>query len=93
MGKDAGPTRGFVASLGVGPRATISTLKIGYPRIQALSQDEGQDGRSCAPMYPVAPAPAPWLRAAPKPPHVHGGGLYGLRVIKVNKYPLATRPS
>jgi hypothetical protein len=36
-------------------------------RIQALSQDEWQDGRSCAPTYPVAPAPAFWLRIAPEP--------------------------
>jgi hypothetical protein len=40
MGKDAGPTRVFAASPGVGLGATVGTLNIGYPRIQALSQGE-----------------------------------------------------
>jgi hypothetical protein len=69
-GKDAGPTHGFTASHGVGPGATVDSLKAEYPHIQALSQDKGQDGRSFAPTCPVAPAPASWLRAAPEPPCV-----------------------
>jgi hypothetical protein len=32
-GKDAGPTRGFVASPRVGQGATVGTLKTGYPRV------------------------------------------------------------
>jgi hypothetical protein len=30
-GKDVGPTRGFAASPGVDPGATVGTLKTGYP--------------------------------------------------------------
>jgi hypothetical protein len=52
----------------VGLGATVGTLKTGYPHIQALSQDEGQDGRSFAPTCLMAPAPASWLKAAPEPP-------------------------
>jgi hypothetical protein len=37
-----GPTCGFTASLEVGPRASVGTLKTEYPRIQALNQDEEQ---------------------------------------------------
>jgi hypothetical protein len=40
-GKDNGPTHRFTTSPRVGPGATIGTLKTGYPRLQALSQDEG----------------------------------------------------
>jgi hypothetical protein len=57
MRKNAGPTRGFVASLGVGPGATVGTVKIGYPRVQAPSQDERQDGRACPRVT--------WLRLLP----------------------------
>jgi hypothetical protein len=45
--KDVGPTHGFVASLGVGPGATIDTLRTGYPCVQASSQDNGSG--SCFP--------------------------------------------
>jgi hypothetical protein len=50
--------------------AYVNTLKTEYPRMQALSQDEGQDGRSCAPTCPVALAPASWLKVALEPPRV-----------------------
>jgi hypothetical protein len=40
--KELGPTCGFTASLVVGPGASVGTLKIGYPHIQALSQDNKQ---------------------------------------------------
>jgi hypothetical protein len=46
-GKDAGPTHGFVASPGVGQGVTVGTLKTGYPRVQAPSIDERQDGHTC----------------------------------------------
>jgi hypothetical protein len=35
-----GPTCGFAASPKVGPVASVDTLKTGYPRIQALSEDK-----------------------------------------------------
>jgi hypothetical protein len=78
-GKDAGPTRGFTASPGVGPGATVGTLKTGYPCVQAPSQDERQDGRTCrvfhgsrllaqgssgAAMCLVAPAPTTRARGS-----------------------------
>jgi hypothetical protein len=53
MGKDVGPTRGFVASPEVGPGATVGTLRTGYPRVQAPSQDKRQGGRAC----PCVPRP------------------------------------
>jgi hypothetical protein len=83
--KDVGPTHGFTASPKVGPGATIDTLQTGFPCIQALSWDKGQDVRSCTPvclvtldpdswlgaaMCPVAPAPTCWFGAASEPPHV-----------------------
>jgi hypothetical protein len=40
MGKDVGPTHGFVASLGVGPEATVGTLKIGYLVYKLQVKDE-----------------------------------------------------
>jgi hypothetical protein len=40
-GKGCWPTRGFVASPGVGLRATVGTLRTGYLRVQAPSQDNG----------------------------------------------------
>jgi hypothetical protein len=40
------------------PRGTtVGTLKTGYPRVQAPSQDERQDGRACPRV--------PWLRLPP----------------------------
>jgi hypothetical protein len=36
------PTCGFAASTKVGPGASVGTLKTGYLRIQALSQDKEQ---------------------------------------------------
>jgi hypothetical protein len=48
----------------------VGTLKTRYLRIQALRQDEEQDGRSCVPTCPIAPALASWLRATPEPPRV-----------------------
>jgi hypothetical protein len=47
-----GFTCGFAASPEVGPGATVGTLQAGYPRVQALSQDEGQDVRSHVPICP-----------------------------------------
>jgi hypothetical protein len=41
--KDVGPTREFAASPEVGSGATLGTPQTGYPCIQALSQDDGQD--------------------------------------------------
>jgi hypothetical protein len=41
-GKDVGPTHGLAASPGVGPGATVGTLRTGYPRVQAPSQDKSQ---------------------------------------------------
>jgi hypothetical protein len=70
-GKDVGPTCGFATSPGVGPGATVSTLRIRYPRIQAPSQDKRQGVPAC----PKAPSPASWLRAAPGPPRVPGSCL------------------
>jgi hypothetical protein len=43
-----GPTCGFAVSPNVGSGASVGTLKIGYPRIQALSQDKEQDVHPCA---------------------------------------------
>jgi hypothetical protein len=68
--KDVGPTHGFTASPKVGPGATIDTLQTGFPCIQALSWDEGQDVRSCTPVCLVTLAPDSWLGAAPGPPCV-----------------------
>jgi hypothetical protein len=45
-GNDAGPTCRFAASPEVGLGATVGTLKIGYPRIQAPSPDERRDERT-----------------------------------------------
>jgi hypothetical protein len=56
------------ASVALNIATLVGTLNTGYPRMQALSQDEGRDGRSCAPTCPVALAPASQLRAAPEPP-------------------------
>jgi hypothetical protein len=68
--KDAGPTSGFATSPEVGPGDIVGTLQTGYPRIQALSQDKGQDICSRVPTCPVPPALASWLMAALEPPHV-----------------------
>jgi hypothetical protein len=51
--KDVGPTRGFAATSEVGPGATVSTLPTGYPCIQALNQDKGQDMCPHALMCPL----------------------------------------
>jgi hypothetical protein len=67
--KDVGPTRGFVASPGVGPGATVGTMRTGYPCVQALSQDKRQ-GRACVLACPRAPAPASRLSAALGPSRV-----------------------
>jgi hypothetical protein len=146
--KDVGPTRGFAASPGVGPGATVDTLKTRYPCVQALSQDERQDRRVCSRvpwlrlphpgsgelrscLVPHGPgsrlldhgssraamclmAPAPTTRPRGSSGTTKGplgcssrllaqgnsgaalcpvGGLYEMQAIKVNKYPLATRPS
>jgi hypothetical protein len=42
MRKNAGPTRGFLASPGVGPGATVGTVKIGYPayKLQVKTKDK-----------------------------------------------------
>jgi hypothetical protein len=56
-GKDVGPTCGFTASPGVGSGDTVGTLNTGYPRVQAPSQDERQDGHACPRV--------PWLRLPP----------------------------
>jgi hypothetical protein len=71
MGKDVGPTRGFVASPEVGPGATIGTLRIGYPRVQALSQDkrQGNSGVAVCPCGSRAHFPAQgssWGAACPR---------------------------
>jgi hypothetical protein len=50
--------------------STVGTLKTDYPYIQALNQDEGQDGRSHALMSSAVLAPDLWFRAAPEPPCV-----------------------
>jgi hypothetical protein len=71
-GKDVGPIRGFAATSGVGPGATVGTLSTGYPRIQALNQDEGQDVRSHAltcPLHWVMP-PGTGSSGAATPPVV-----------------------
>jgi hypothetical protein len=44
-GKDVGPICAFVVSPRVGPGGVVDTLKTGYPHMQALCQDEGQDGQ------------------------------------------------
>jgi hypothetical protein len=65
---DVGPTRGFTASPEVGPRVTVGTLKTGYPRVQAPSQDERQDGRTC-PRVMWLPSPDTgqlWSRYVPR---------------------------
>jgi hypothetical protein len=38
--KDVGPNCGFAASPEVSLGATVGTLQIGYPRVQATCQDE-----------------------------------------------------
>jgi hypothetical protein len=38
-------------------KTDVDTLRTGYPRVQALSQDKGQ-------AYPEAPVPTSWLGAA-----------------------------
>jgi hypothetical protein len=47
-GKDVGPTRGFTASPGVSLGAIIGTLRTGYPRVQAPSQDKRQASSGAA---------------------------------------------
>jgi hypothetical protein len=42
-----GPTYGFATSPEVGTGATVGPLQIGYPRIQASSQDMEQDVLPC----------------------------------------------
>jgi hypothetical protein len=66
-GKDAGPTRRFTISPGVGPGATVGTLKTRYPHVQASNQDERQDGCTC-PHVSWLWLPPPRLRGAPEPP-------------------------
>jgi hypothetical protein len=58
-GKDVSLTRGFAASPGVGPGATIGTLRTGYPHVQAPSQDKRQGGGAC----PRVPRPGSHLLA------------------------------
>jgi hypothetical protein len=73
-GKDVGPTRGFAASPGVGPSATVGTLRIGYPRVQASSQDNGSrlpaKGSSEAATCPHSSGSRSQLGAAPGPPRI-----------------------
>jgi hypothetical protein len=85
-GKDVGPTRRFAASPGVGPGATVGTLRTGYPRVQASSQDNGS---------------RPRLRAAPRLLHVPtaraptpgSGQLRGCHVSPWLGLPLPARSS
>jgi hypothetical protein len=72
--KDAGPTRGFTTYPGVGLGATVGTLKIRYPRIQASSQRR-KARRAHMPACPTAPIS--WHRAAPESlvPHGDSSGI------------------
>jgi hypothetical protein len=58
--KDVDPTCGFAASPEVGPGTTIGTPQTGYPRVQAPSQDEGQDVPSRAPTCHWHRVMPPW---------------------------------
>jgi hypothetical protein len=55
-----------------GPGATVGTLRTGYPRVQASSQDNGSrlpaEGSSEASMCPRGSGSRSWLGAAPRPP-------------------------
>jgi hypothetical protein len=62
------PTCGFVASLEVGLGATVDTLQIEYPNIQASSQDKEKGMHPCTDMSPATPNPASLLRLAPALP-------------------------
>jgi hypothetical protein len=65
--RDVGPTCEFTASPEVGPGATIGTLQTRYPRVQASSQDSGQDVHPRAATHPATPG---------RPtPHPSSGGL------------------
>jgi hypothetical protein len=65
-----GPTYEFVASPQVGLGATIGTLQIGYPYIQASSQDKLQGVHPHTTTCPIAPDLASRLRWALMLPHV-----------------------
>jgi hypothetical protein len=45
--QNIGPTCEFAASPEVGLGSSVGTLKTGYPRIQALSQDKEQGVHPC----------------------------------------------
>jgi hypothetical protein len=47
-GKDVGTIHGFTGSPGMGPRATVGTLRTGYPRVQTPSQDKRQGSSGAA---------------------------------------------
>jgi hypothetical protein len=74
QGKDVGPTRGFASSHEVGLGATVGTLRTGYPRVRASSQDNGSrlpaEGSSDATTCPHGSGSRSQLRAAPGPPRV-----------------------
>jgi hypothetical protein len=73
-GKDVGPTHGFASSPEVGPGATVGTLRTGYPRVQASSQDNGSrllaEGSSEAATCPRGLGSRSQLGAAPGLPRV-----------------------
>jgi hypothetical protein len=91
MGKDAGPTRAFAASLGVGLGVTVGTLKTGYPHVQAPSQDERQDGHTCL-RVPRLPSPGTgqlWSRHVPLGSSSHHQGPRQLRDSHVPHGPIS----
>jgi hypothetical protein len=67
------PPTGSQPLPGWAERATVSTLRTGYPHVQASSQDNGShllaEGSSEAAMCPCGSGSNPWLGAAPGPPH------------------------
>jgi hypothetical protein len=96
-GKDAGSTHGFAASPWVGPRATVGTIKTGYPRVQALSQDERQDGHACTcvPWHRLPPPDSGELRSRHVPcgrgSRLLAHGSFGATTCQIGPAP-ATKP-
>jgi hypothetical protein len=75
-GKDVGPTRRFAASPGVGPGATVGTLRIRYPHVQASSQNNGSRlGAATCPRGSGSRLPSRGSSGAATCPHGSGSRL------------------
>jgi hypothetical protein len=80
------PSHGFAASPGVGPGATVGTLNTGYPRVQAPSQDERQDGRTC-PHILWLPSPSTGLLQSRQVSHGFSSRHQGPRQLRDRHVP------